>query len=69
VTGVYTYVCKTTKDKAGQCGTLSLNLNEGSLHTVLVKFKYPPPTVISRPVTGPAVMSREIGDSSAYGHR
>jgi hypothetical protein len=39
VTGVYTYVWKTTKDKAGQCGTLSLNLNDGSTHTLLVKFK------------------------------
>ena len=38
VTGVYTYVWKTVKGQGGVCGTFSLNLNDGSTHTVLVGF-------------------------------
>jgi hypothetical protein len=37
--GVYTYTWKAAKDLAGKCGSFSLNLNDGSTHTVLVKFK------------------------------
>ncbi len=37
--GQYTYVWKTTKGMANQCGTLNLNLNDGSTHTALFKLR------------------------------
>jgi len=39
VTGLYTYVWKTGKDLAGTCGTLKLNLNDGSNHSAKFQLR------------------------------